>query len=31
VQNHKWFAAFLAPNFHVPPAKLRADAGAERF
>ena len=31
MQNHERFAAVFAPDFHVLPAKLRADAGAESF
>jgi hypothetical protein len=31
VENDEWFAAFFSAHFHVVPAELRADAGAERF
>ena len=31
MQHHEWLAGFLAPDFHVLPAQLRADAGAERL
>ena len=31
VQDHERLAGFLAPDFHVLPAELRADAGAERL
>ena len=29
MQHHERFAGFFAPDFHVPPAQLRANAGAE--
>ena len=31
MQNHERLAGFLFANFHVLPAELRADAGAERL
>jgi hypothetical protein len=31
VQHHERLAGFLAPDLHVLPAQLRADAGAERL
>ena len=31
VQDHERLAGVLAPDFHVLPAQLRADAGAERL
>ena len=31
MQHHERFPGFLAPDFHVLPAKGRADAGAERL
>ena len=31
VQHHERLAGFLPADFHVLPAKLRADAGAERL